>query len=60
MRSSRTPQRRKRVFVVADIGNGPRDAGSILFDRESAAWDPFESHEEAEVIADRAVASAEG
>ena len=37
------PQRRKRIFLVADFAAGKRCAGEILFERESVSGNPQES-----------------
>ena len=34
------PQRRRRVFLVADFGTATRCAGEILFEPESVRWNP--------------------
>ena len=43
------PQRRRRIFLVADFGGG--SAGEILFERESVRWDSSESGEAGEGLA---------
>ena len=40
------PQRRRRIFLVADFGG--RTAPEILFERESVSWNPDESRATAE------------
>ena len=42
------PQRRKRIFLVADFAAHDRRAGEILFEREGMSWNPAESTGERE------------
>jgi DNA (cytosine-5)-methyltransferase 1 len=42
-------QRRRRVFIVASLGDGR--AAQVLFERESSAWDPPPSREAGQSIA---------
>jgi DNA (cytosine-5-)-methyltransferase len=37
------PQRRRRIFLVADFAADDRRAGEILFEREGMSWNPAES-----------------
>lgn len=37
------PQRRRRIFLVADFAADGRCAGEILFEREGMSWNPAES-----------------
>ena len=37
------PQRRRRIFLVADFAADDRRAGEILFEQESVSWDPAAS-----------------
>ena len=42
------PQRRRRIFLVADFAADDRRAGEILFEREGMSWNPAESTGERE------------
>jgi DNA (cytosine-5)-methyltransferase 1 len=54
----RTPQRRKRIYLVADLAS--ERAGEILFERESVCGHPAESGETREGIAHDAPGGAGG
>lgn len=52
------PQRRRRIYLVADFANGR--AGEILFERKGVRWDSAPSGEAREGTADDAAGSAGG
>lgn len=52
-------QRRRRVIVVADFGNGA-DPAAVLFERKGMSWNPAPSREEGEGVAPTISARTKG
>lgn len=53
-----TPQRRKRIALVADFGG--RSAAEILFERKGLSWDSTESEREEQAVAGGIGTSTDG